>query len=105
MPVARFDRASRNRTAQPKPERPMTPTNQHRVLYLGHGSPDLYAMIRAAVLPGFELITLETNDEALRLEKLAEADAVIVAASKFTRERIKAAKKLKFVHHQGVGYH
>lgn len=83
----------------------MTPTNQHRVLYLGHGSPDLYAMIRAAVLPGFELITLETNDEALRLEKLADADAVIVAASKFTRERIKAAKKLKFVHHQGVGYH
>lgn len=83
----------------------MTPSNERRVLYLGYGSPDLYAMIRAAVLPGFELMTLESDDEALRLEKLAQADAVIVAASKFTSERIKTARKLKFVHHQGVGYH
>ena len=83
----------------------MPPSNARRVLYLGYGSPDLYAMIRAAVLPGFELMTLDTDDEKVRLEKLAQADAVIVAASKFTRERIKAAKALKFVHHQGVGYH
>ncbi len=83
----------------------MTPSNERRVLYLGYGSPDLYALIRAAVLPGFELMTLDSDDEKVRLEKLAEADAVIVAASKFTRERIKAAKKLKFAHHQGVGYH
>lgn len=83
----------------------MTPTNQRRVLYLGHGSPELYTMIKAAVLPGFELVTLATDEEPARLEALAGADAVIVAASKFTRERIGAAKKLKFVHHQGVGYH
>jgi phosphoglycerate dehydrogenase-like enzyme len=80
-------------------------TNKKRVLYISHGTEDLYQMIRAAVPAGLELVTLSSNDEAERLRALETADAIIVAGAKLTRERIAAAKSLKFVHHQGVGYH
>ena len=80
-------------------------TNKKRVLYISKGTEDLYQMVRAAVPSGLELVTLSSNDEAERLAALATADAVIVAGTKLTRERIAAAKALKFVHHQGVGYH
>jgi len=83
----------------------MNRTNQRRVLYLSHGNAELYDMVRSAVLPGFDLLTLDTPDEAERLAKLAEADAVICASDKLTAERIAAAKNLKFAHHQGVGFH
>lgn len=83
----------------------MTQTNQKRVLYLSHGNEELYAMIRAAVPPGFALLTLDTPEEAERLAKLAEADAVICASDRFSRPRIAAATRLRFVHHQGVGFH
>jgi phosphoglycerate dehydrogenase-like enzyme len=83
----------------------MTLTNQKRVLYLSHGNAELYGMIRTAVRPGFELMTLDTPDEAERLAKLAQADAVICASDKFSRARIAAAARLKIVHHQGVGFH
>lgn len=80
-------------------------TNQRRVLYLSHGNAELYDMVRGALRPGFELLTLETPGEAERLTKLALADAVICASDKFTDARIAAAKNLKFAHHQGVGFH
>ncbi|MCC7046029.1 MAG: 2-hydroxyacid dehydrogenase [Alphaproteobacteria bacterium] len=83
----------------------MTRTNQKRVLYLCHGNADLYRMVRDALRPGFELMTLETPDEAECLTKLAEADAVICSAEHFTRERIAAAKRLRIAQHQGVGFH
>lgn len=83
----------------------MTLSNQHRVLYLSHANQELYDMIRAALRPGFELMTLDTPDEAERLAKLAEADAVICASEKFTSARVAAATKLKIAHHQGVGFH
>lgn len=80
-------------------------SNQWRVFYLSHGSDDLYAMIRAALRPGIELVTLDRNDEAERLRKIADVDAVIVGGGKLTRAHIDAAKRLRIVHHQGVGYH
>jgi len=79
-------------------------TAPHRVLYLSFGTPELYRMIRDAARPGFELLTLDAENEAERLDKLARSDAVIVANTRFTAERIQAARQLKFVHHQGVGY-
>lgn len=83
----------------------MNRTNQKRVLYLSHGNAELYAMVRDAVRPGFEVLTLDTGDESERLAKLAEADAVICASDKFTRPRIAAAARLRIAHHQGVGFH
>lgn len=75
-----------------------------RVLYNSHSDAALYAMIREAAGGGCEVLTLERDDDAERTEKLAGADAVVVAATPFTRTLIDAAPRLAFTHHQGVGY-
>jgi phosphoglycerate dehydrogenase-like enzyme len=75
-----------------------------RVLYLSHATPDVYAIIRAAVPPGFELATLDADDDAERRRKLARAEVVIVAATPFRAPLIDAAPRLCLVHHQGVGW-
>src|SRR5829696_5333054 len=62
-------------------------------------------MIRDAAAGRCELVTLERDDDAERIAKLADADAAIVASTRFTRPLIEAGRKLAFVHHQGVGYH
>lgn len=83
-----------------------TPTSNHkRVFYNSHADEALYGMIRAAAGDGVELVTLERDDDAERIAKLATADAVIAAATHLTGKLIAAAPNLAFVHHQGVGYH
>jgi phosphoglycerate dehydrogenase-like enzyme len=79
--------------------------NRKRVFYNSHGDEPLYAMIRAAAGDDVELITLSRDDDDERKAKLAEADAVIVAATRLSEELVAAAPRLAFVHHQGVGYH
>jgi phosphoglycerate dehydrogenase-like enzyme len=79
--------------------------NRKRVFYNSHGDQALYAMIRAAAGEDVELMTLEADDDGERKQKLAEADAVIVAATRFSEDLLAAAPRLAFVHHQGVGYH
>jgi phosphoglycerate dehydrogenase-like enzyme len=83
----------------------MSPSNTVRVLYFSHGTPDLYAMIREHVPPGFDLVTLERNDDAERIARIAECEVVIVAGHRFGADAIAAAKRLRLVLHQGVGYH
>jgi phosphoglycerate dehydrogenase-like enzyme len=75
-----------------------------KALYLSHATPEVYAIIRAAVPASIELVTLERDDDAERRAKLADADVVIVASHPFTRALIDAAPKLRLVHHQGVGW-
>jgi phosphoglycerate dehydrogenase-like enzyme len=75
-----------------------------KVLYLSHADEALYDLIRAAAGEVFEVLTLEADDDGERAAKLANADAVIVASKPFTRPLIEAARKLSFVHHQGVGF-
>ena len=76
-----------------------------RVLYNSCSDAALYAMIREAAAGRCEVLGLESDDDGERIEKLADADAVIVASTPFTRRLIEASRKLAFVHHQGVGYH
>jgi phosphoglycerate dehydrogenase-like enzyme len=76
-----------------------------RVFYNSCGDAALYALIREAAGPGVELLTLERDEEAERLAKAAEADAIVVGAAPLRRPVIAAARRLAFVHHQGVGYH
>jgi phosphoglycerate dehydrogenase-like enzyme len=76
-----------------------------RVFYNSLGDAALYGLIREAAAGRAELITLESDDDAERVEKLRDADAAIVASTPFTGKLIAAAPKLSFVHHQGVGYH
>ena len=75
-----------------------------RVFYNSCADLSLYALLREAAAGRCELITLERDDDAERIEKLKEADAAIVASTPFTRKLIEAAPRLGFVHHQGVGY-
>lgn len=76
-----------------------------RVLYNSFADPDLYAMIREAARSRCDVVTLSSDDDAERLDKLSDVDAVIVASRPFTRSLIEGAPRLAFVHHQGVGYH
>ncbi len=75
-----------------------------RILYLSHAPEDVYAIIRGELPPGCDLVTLESNDDAERMQKIAAAEIVIVAAYPLTGEMIAAAPKLRLVHHQGVGW-
>lgn len=75
-----------------------------KVLYLSHATREVYAIIREAVPPGFELLTLERDSDEERRQKLADTPIVIVAATPFRRLLIEAAAKLELVHHQGVGW-
>jgi len=76
-----------------------------KVLYLSHAPDDVYAIIRAQAPPAYELVTLDRDDDAERVAKLPDAEVVIVAAQRFTRTLIDAARSLRLVHHQGVGFH
>lgn len=76
-----------------------------RVLYNSFGDPELYAMIREAAQSRCEVVTLGSDEDAERLNKLPGIDAVIVASRPLTRALIEGAPQLAFVHHQGVGYH
>ena len=74
------------------------------VLYLSHATPDVYAIIAAAVPPGFRLLTLERDSDEERRAKIAECEVAVVAASGLRKPVIDAARKLELVHHQGVGW-
>jgi len=78
--------------------------NIRRVLYLSHAPEAVYALWRASMPEGCELLTLSANDDAERLEKLAVADAVIVAPAVLRPEWVAQAPRLKLVQHQGVGW-
>ncbi|MEE4213131.1 MAG: NAD(P)-dependent oxidoreductase [Parvularcula sp.] len=65
----------------------------------------MYDMIRARMCEGVELVTLDTDDDAERRAMIADCDAVIVAAKPLTASVIVAGRKLRLIHHQGVGYH
>ena len=75
-----------------------------KVLYLSHATPEVYSIIRQAVPAGFELITLESNSDDERIEKIASCEVVIVAATPLRERVIDAARRLELVHHQGVGW-
>jgi phosphoglycerate dehydrogenase-like enzyme len=75
-----------------------------RVLYLSHANEDVYAIIRAHVPSGFELVTLSDGTEDERCAKAAECEIIIVAAHPLRKPVIDAARRLELVHHQGVGW-
>ena len=77
---------------------------KRKIFYFSHAPDNVYDIIREEVPPGFELITLKMDSDAERRVKIAECEAVIVAARPMQREFVEAAKELKLVHHQGVGY-
>ena len=76
----------------------------YNVLYLNHAPEEVYTIIRAQAPAGFELLTLQNDDDLERRRKLLEADFVIVATVPITDELLAGAPRLKLIQHQGVGY-
>jgi phosphoglycerate dehydrogenase-like enzyme len=83
----------------------MPPSNAVRIFYLSHATPELYAMIRQHVPTGLELVTLAHDDDDERRARIADCEVVIVAGHRFDAGMIDAARSLRLVVHQGVGYH
>jgi len=75
-----------------------------RVLYLSHAGPDVYALIRAAAGGAFDVVTLERDDDEERCRRIADCEAVICAATRLTKRHLDAGRRLRVVHHQGVGW-
>ena len=79
---------------------PMRP----KVFYLSYAVPDVYDIIRAAAGDDFEPVFLEADDDDERCRKLADCEAIICAASPLRKHHLDAAKILRVIHHQGVGW-
>lgn len=76
-----------------------------KVFYNSHAGDDVYAIIRAALPPKFELVTLARDDDAERMVKIADCEVVLCAGYRLSAALIAAARALRLIHHQGVGYH
>ncbi len=79
-------------------------SDQPTVLYWNRATPELYAVIRAELPPGFRAEFLETADPAEAAAKLAGAEYVLIADWALGAADIEAAPRLRMVQHQGVGY-
>lgn len=76
-----------------------------KIYYNSHADDDVYAVIREAMPAGFELVTLDRDDDAQRRARIRDCEVVICAAYHLSAALIDAAAKLRLIHHQGVGYH
>lgn len=76
-----------------------------KLFYTAFGTPALYTLMRALVPAGMTLVTLDRDDDAERHEKIADCEIAIQANATFPASLVAAAKKLKLIIHQGVGYH
>jgi len=64
----------------------------------------LAALLRSLLPEGFDLITLDSDDNGERKDRIKEVDIAIVAAKPLDSSVLDAASKIRLVHHQGVGY-
>ncbi len=80
------------------------PRDRIKALYLSHAGADLYALIRQAAGEDFEMLFLDQDDDAERCRKIAGCEAVICAATPLRAHHLAAARKLRVIHHQGVGW-
>src|SRR4051794_18622481 len=76
-----------------------------RVFYNSLGTPEIYDLMQRLRPPSLELVLLENDNDEERVAKVQGCDAIIAAATRLTRRTIEAAPRLRFVQHQGVGYH
>ena len=77
---------------------------QYKVLYMELTGKGVYDLIRSQLPAGFQLVTLDTEEPEEKLQKIRDADFILVATSPVTKELLEAAPRLKLIQHQGVGY-
>lgn len=80
--------------------------SRETVVFYNSCAPEaVYEAIRRAAGPARRVLTLAREDDDERRAKIAGADVVIVASTPLTASLIAAARRLRLVHHQGVGWH
>jgi phosphoglycerate dehydrogenase-like enzyme len=77
---------------------------RYKVLYFDCATPEVYEIIRSQLPRGFDLLTLDSDSDVERHEKIALADFVLVATAEINDAFLNAAHRLKLIQHQGVGY-
>lgn len=75
-----------------------------KVFYNSFGTGPMYDIIREAVPPGFELVTLSSDQDEERNNLIRDCVVAVVAAKPLTADVVRHSANLKLVHHQGVGY-
>ncbi len=80
-------------------------TNRIKVLYFAFTDETMHRLVRHRMPDWVELVTLQEGTDAERLEKIADADAVLLAGRKLDERFLDAARQLKLVVFHGVGYH
>lgn len=82
----------------------MGSNSQIRIFYNSWVPEELSALLKSMLPDGFELLTLDRDDDEDRFEKIMKAQIAVVAAKPLTASVLNYATQLQLVHHQGVGY-
>lgn len=77
---------------------------KYKIASFDYANEEIYDILRRQFPENFELITLDEDSLEDRVKKAKEADFIIAATGSIPREAIKAAKNLKMIQQQGVGY-
>jgi phosphoglycerate dehydrogenase-like enzyme len=76
----------------------------YTVLYAEPLPADLQEIVRQVMPPGFSLEVVAGKDRAELLQRVHQADFLVVATTRVDDALLRAAPRLKHVQHQGVGY-
>lgn len=76
-----------------------------KVFYTGFANQEMYDLVAESRPPGFEFVTLTADSNAERLEKVRDADYVILFSLRLPDETWEKAERLKMIQLMGVGYH
>jgi len=74
-----------------------------KVLFLERVKPDVLEIVKSCIPQNLELITLRTDDEEEKFEKVVDADFILVGPSPVTEQLLARGKKLRLVQKTGVG--
>lgn len=75
-----------------------------RVLYFSFAPQEVYEIVVRAAGDRADVVTLGSDSDEERLALIAECDVVICASYRLSGPMINAARRLRLVAHQGVGY-
>ncbi len=76
-----------------------------KVLYTGFANQEMYDLVAESKPAGFEFVTLKADSNAERMEKVVDADYVILFSLRMPDEMWEKAQRLKMIQLMGVGYH
>jgi lactate dehydrogenase-like 2-hydroxyacid dehydrogenase len=75
-----------------------------KVFYTAYATTDVYDVIRGAMPPNVELVTLTADSDEERRTKIGACEIAIMAITRLSDELLTAGACLKLVVHLGVGY-